>query len=264
MKFTQTIKAPLIFEHLNYGTYNFTLPKACLCTIRMVGAGGHSFGLYSGDAAGTGRPGWRGKQALTGGIAARMTVKANLAAGNYKVVVGALGGGSNLVQATYSGVKTPGATQGSLPIDTTLYNSAGAVLLRAGGGGSATYWYSGDQKNDGARYLGNPGAGGTCTVNITTVSRTLTNGAAGVKGASSGDTSAYVSETEPYGFPNDVTACWYVEAYSIGYTVANGSGGYFKLETDTEISYEVRQPYIIRTSDKKYYVMRSYNKKCYT
>lgn len=263
MRLTQTVSRPLVFEHLTYGTYNFTLPKECECNIRMIGAGGHSFALYSGDYA-YGGSGWRGKSAMTGGVGARMTVKAVLPAGSYKVEVGALGGGTNLTEASYSGVKEPGATQGSRTIHTTLYNSKGAILLRAGGGNSATYSYAGNQKNDGACYTGSAGTGGVCTVNIATLSQTLTNGADGVKNMSGGDTSAYVNETEPYGFPNDVTACWYVEAYSIGYTVSGGSSGYFKLETTTKIDYEIRVPYVLHGSNNKLYVMRSYEKKCYT
>lgn len=217
----------LIFETDVIGDHEILLRTSGYYELIMVGAGGHSSAIYSGDTA-SGH--WTGGHASTGGAGAFINAIVFLSAGNYKVTVGALGGGVDLTSQTYR-IKTPGSIQGNLPLATTLYKDSN-ILAQAGGGGYSTYHYTRNQKNDGERYRYDAAAkGGTAVLNISkTLEKTVKNGANGVlRNASRGSTSASISATyNGYGKPNNVDTA-YQEAYKIRYTVSGGTSGYFKL-----------------------------------
>lgn len=220
----------IVAEYKTYGKYVLPVYTAGVYELTMVGAGGFSQAVYSGDSAdGT----WTGHQSCTGGAGAYINLLAFLPADRYIITVGALGGGTDVTSTTYRSTKTPTVSQGSTPISTSISNSKNEVLARAGGGGFASYYYTGDQKNDGARYLfNNAPEGGSASTSPSLVivgTPTLTKGANGDLRSGSGTLNASLNATwNGYGKPNNVSAS-YQEAYCINYTVSGGTGGYFKL-----------------------------------
>ena len=220
----------IVAEYTTYGQRILELYIAGIYEIKCVGAGGLSTGIYSGDSA---YGGWTGFQVSTGGCGGYVSTEVFLKPDKYIITVGALGGGTDLTSTTYSGVKTPGSSQGSSTTSTYIQNSAGDVLVVAGGGGESSYGYSGNQKNDGARYVYTAGgAGGGYSVNVTPNWNTTAQNGEGSAISTGGDWSTSASRNATYngyGKPNNVSGS-YGGYYNVSYTVSGGTGGYFRLK----------------------------------
>lgn len=252
---------PKVSYEFTSGVQQFELKTDVKSRVIVVGAGGFSFATYSGDAASSGRPGWCGKQAITGGCGGLINIETILPKGKYRVEIGVLGGGTDTSITTYSKLKKPSATEGGKALATTVYKD-GELWFQAGGGGHYTYGNAGNQKNDGARYTARGSAdGGTCIVNskVNIISGSVIQGAKGSAKASSHTvTNSSKGSYKNWGKPNDIRA-WYVEAYSIGYTASGGTGGYMLIETeldDLELGKIIINPYGWLNSKGGYSIIR--------
>ena len=261
------MKYPNIFIEYESGTHEFTLDQNVRCELVMVGAGGFSFATYSGDAASSGKPGWCGKECILGGAGGLIHLDVILPKGNYRVQIGVLGGGTDTKTTSYPKMKKPTATQGDKPLETCLYKD-GELIMIAYGGKPYGYKQSGNQKNDGARYVAtstNPetnGEGGSFEILDESLSIFENNSVQGQKGlikASSGSITTSMDGTyKGWGKPNQISA-QYVEAYSIKYTASGGTGGYFKIDSEVPNIKEgkiVINPFCIRSSKGTYSIVR--------
>ena len=252
---------PKVSYEFTSGVQQFELKTDIKSRVIVVGAGGFSFATYSGDSASSGRPGWCGKQAITGGCGGLINIETIMPKGKYRVEIGVLGGGTDTSLTTYNKLKKPSATEGEKVLATTVYKD-GELWLQAGGGGHYNYAYSGDQKNDGKRYVATGTAeGGTCVVNsmVEIISGSIVKGANGSVKSSSGSVSNISKGSyKGWGKPNNIQA-WYMNDYLISYTASEGTGGYFLLETeldDLELGKVLPKHYGWITSKGGYSVVR--------
>lgn len=163
-----------IYERTTAGGENVYISTDGIYDIVLVGGGGLSRAAYGGDSIGGN---WRGVSGHTGGSGGVCAVRARLNRGTYHINVGCTAQGTYGTYQNYQ-FKEPagwGSTDGNTYI--SLNNSN---LLVAWRGGTCGYRYTGNQPNDGARYVfEGTASGGGYSVNISVISNNSYNGAGG-------------------------------------------------------------------------------------